>query len=207
MPEARDVVVRQRIWLDSGRVSLVLLLIVIALLVGTDLVLDAIAGAGWKHVVWEGVVLVLAVGGAVGLIVSLRRSRKVVRELSERLTSTRADAERWRSDAQDLLRGLGEAIDRQFERWELTPAEREVAMELLKGLGHKQIAYLRQTSERTVRQQAHACSQRSSERSCHSASLPSHRPHRRIRCCNRRGRVANGAGGVSRPADRCCRLV
>ena len=42
----------------------------------------------------------------------------------------------------------------QFERWQLTAAEREVALLLLKGLSHKEIAVLRDTSERTIRQQA-----------------------------------------------------
>lgn len=46
------------------------------------------------------------------------------------------------------------AIDRQFERWGLFAAEREVALLLLKGLSHKEVASARETSERTVRQQA-----------------------------------------------------
>jgi DNA-binding CsgD family transcriptional regulator len=42
----------------------------------------------------------------------------------------------------------------QFQRWGLTEAESEVALLQLKGLRHKEIAELRHTSERTVRQQA-----------------------------------------------------
>lgn len=64
------------------------------------------------------------------------------------------DAKRWNREAQNALQGLGQAIDRQFDRWGLTPAEREVALLQLKGLRHKAIAELRNTSERTVRQQA-----------------------------------------------------
>src|SRR6185295_15363492 len=64
------------------------------------------------------------------------------------------DARRWNKEAQQVLEGLGAAMDRQFERWGLTPAEREVAVLQLKGLRHKAIAELRNTSERTVRQQA-----------------------------------------------------
>ena len=64
------------------------------------------------------------------------------------------DAQRWNQEAQQALEGLGAAINRQFDRWALTPAEREVALLQLKGLRHKAIAELRNTSERTVRQQA-----------------------------------------------------
>jgi DNA-binding NarL/FixJ family response regulator len=70
------------------------------------------------------------------------------------VTRWSADAKRWNQEAQDVLLGLGQAIDRQFDRWGLTPAEREVALLQLKGLRHRTIAELRHTSERTVRQQA-----------------------------------------------------
>ncbi len=56
--------------------------------------------------------------------------------------------------AQDLMRGLGSAIDQQFDRWSLTPAEKDVALMLLKGFSHKEVAELRGRAERTVRQQA-----------------------------------------------------
>ena len=54
----------------------------------------------------------------------------------------------------ELLKGLSAAIDAQFERWGLTAAEREVALLLLKGLSHKEIAVVREASVLTVRQQA-----------------------------------------------------
>ena len=53
-----------------------------------------------------------------------------------------------------LLAGLGAAIELQFERWGLTPAEKDVALLLLKGLGHKEAAGVLERSERTVRQHA-----------------------------------------------------
>jgi len=52
------------------------------------------------------------------------------------------------------VQGLSHAIDQQLEAWRLTPAEKEVAFLLLKGLSFKEIAPVRGTSERTVRQQA-----------------------------------------------------
>jgi len=70
------------------------------------------------------------------------------------LDRARAEAERWKREAGEVLRGLGAAIDAQFGRWGLSTAEREVALLLLKGLAHKDIAEVRGTSEKTVRQQA-----------------------------------------------------
>jgi DNA-binding CsgD family transcriptional regulator len=68
----------------------------------------------------------------------------------------RAEGAQWRTDMRELLQGLGEAINGQFDRWGLTASEREIAMLMLKGLSHKEIAGIRESSERTVRQQATA---------------------------------------------------
>lgn len=81
--------------------------------------------------------------------------------LGEDLARSRAEAERWRSEAHQALAGLGAQIDQQFERWGLTTAEREVGLLLLQGLSHKEIAAQRRTGVGTVRQQALAVYQKS----------------------------------------------
>ena len=53
-----------------------------------------------------------------------------------------------------VLLAVGRAIDARFQTWKLSEAEREVALLLLKGLSLREIASLRETSERTVRQQS-----------------------------------------------------
>ena len=52
------------------------------------------------------------------------------------------------------MTGLSQAIDEQLQNWSFTQAEKDIGLLLLKGLSFKEIAELRQTSERTVRQQA-----------------------------------------------------
>ena len=103
----------------------------------------------------------LAVMGAVGLLagialVALQRRRSAGREqdLSRRLAEAEEHSRQSSAETQDILRGLSDQIDRQFEKWGLTAAEREIALLMLKGLRHKEIATVRGTSERTVRQQA-----------------------------------------------------
>ena len=126
----------------------------IAVLIGADAASDWSSGGGRGHIAVELVVMVLAVGGMGALWGHLLAARSRARLLARDLGEARADADRWKGEAQEVLRGLGAAIDRQFERWRLSPAEGEVALLLLKGLSHKEVADLRQTSERTVRQQA-----------------------------------------------------
>jgi DNA-binding CsgD family transcriptional regulator len=70
------------------------------------------------------------------------------------LEARQAERDRWQALAQTALKGLGEAMDTQFDAWALTPAEKETAMFLLKGYSHKEAANLTGRSERTVRQHA-----------------------------------------------------
>ena len=70
------------------------------------------------------------------------------------LDAARLQGRQWRDETRSLLKGLGEAIDRQFLTWKLTGAEREIGLLILKGMSHKEIAAARVTSERTIRAQA-----------------------------------------------------
>ena len=70
------------------------------------------------------------------------------------LDLARIQGRQWRDETRALLKGLGEAIDRQFLTWKLTEAERDVGLLILKGLSLKEIAAARVTSERTIRAQA-----------------------------------------------------
>jgi DNA-binding CsgD family transcriptional regulator len=127
---------------------------VIAALIGWDLVMDYESGTDWLHLAVESLILLMAAAGLVWLGVRFLRLRDATQLLQRDLMAAQAEARRWREETRDLLRGLGVAIERQFERWKLTPAESEVGLLLLKGLSHKEAARARGTSERTVRQQA-----------------------------------------------------
>src|SRR5687767_3768798 len=70
------------------------------------------------------------------------------------LDTARIQGRQWRDETRALLKGLGEAIDRQFLTWKLTEAERDVGLLILKGLSLREIAAVRVTSERTIRAQA-----------------------------------------------------
>ena len=132
----------------------VALFALIAGLVGIDLVADSLSGTAPSHLLTEAGVMALALTGAAALWRQLRSARLRADQLSIDLEAARQEAERFRAEAREALRGLGEAIDRQFVRWELTTAEREVGLLMLKGLSHREIAAARSTSETTIRQQA-----------------------------------------------------
>jgi DNA-binding CsgD family transcriptional regulator len=131
-----------------------LLFLTIAALIGVDIAADYRSGTRVWHLLVEGAIMLASLAGAVMLWRQMRSARLEAEQLSIDLESARREATRFREEASTALQGLGEAIDRQFARWELTPAEREVGLLLLKGLSHKEIAVARSTSETTIRQQA-----------------------------------------------------
>ena len=142
-------------WLAPSTAALFLL---IAALVSLDLAADRGSGATFVHLLVEGGIVLGSVAGAA---VFFRQWGGERREASAALAAAlhraedwQAEASRWRGEAEQLLRGLGAAIEDQFRRWELTSAEADVALLLLKGLSVKEIADLRSVSERTVAQQA-----------------------------------------------------
>lgn len=137
--------------------------VAVALLAALDVASDLSEGTTVGHVLAEGGVVFVGMLGAVFMarrLVDVVRSERVAREeasaLAERLEASEREAARWRREARDLLEGLGAALDRQFERWALSPAEKEVALLLLKGLSHKEIADVRSITDATARQQARA---------------------------------------------------
>ena len=145
----------------ASRYTSVALFTLIALLMATDVAIELRRGVSVGLEAFELVIFASALGGIAfhwwQMNAARRRSNQLDVELAEAQAEARRwseDARRWNQEAQDVLAGLGAAIDRQFDRWGLTPAERDVALLQLKGLRHKEIAVLRHTSERTVRQQA-----------------------------------------------------
>ncbi|MEZ5953243.1 MAG: hypothetical protein R3C13_02960 [Hyphomonas sp.] len=127
----------------------------IAVFIGIDLLTDSGDGAGAGHLLAELTVLVVAAFGFGAMVWRLRR-------LHRALADARQDAGRWRDENRELVQGLGVAIARQFSAWGLTDAESDVGLLLLKGLSLQEIADLRETSERTVREQARAVYRKSS---------------------------------------------
>lgn len=55
---------------------------------------------------------------------------------------------------QQAGKGYLQLIHQQLDEWELSPTEKEIALLLLKGLSFEEIASIRNTKEKTVRQQA-----------------------------------------------------
>ncbi len=139
-----------------------LVLAVLSVLIGgaIDLALDRPKDWLTFHAIFETLMVAGAMVMAVTLWLGWRNAAQRASELMHRLDERSAERDAWRQRARRSLEGLGEAVDDQFREWGLTPAEREVALLLLKGYSHKRVAKATDRSERTARQHAVAVYQK-----------------------------------------------
>jgi len=138
----------------GSRLVLALVLLGIAAAAAIDLVLDAPRNWLSFHAIYELVVAAGASVTATALWLGWVRAERAAAAMRHSLAERSAERDAWRASAQKALDGLAQAIDQQFAAWKLTPTEREVALHLLKGRSHKEIAATTGRSERTVRQHA-----------------------------------------------------
>lgn len=140
------------------RLLLLCAFLLISILAGIDIIADIHEGTDLAHIFIEVFVFVIAIAATMGISLHLLKEVKAKHDLLVRVEGEvehhRQQAEQWQNETRLLLQGLSVYINKQFERWQLTPAEKEVALFLLKGLSHKEIAAMRNVSEVTARQQA-----------------------------------------------------
>lgn len=143
---------------ELGRFRLLLAVLLSLIVVGgvVDLVLDRPTEWLTVHVVFEVGMIALALVTATALVLGWRRAEEDALRLRRSLRERSVERDAWRASARKALEGLGQAIGDQLVEWELTPAEREVALLLLKGYSHKAVARETGRSAETARQHASA---------------------------------------------------
>lgn len=135
---------------DKPFITMILSLIAIGL--AFDVWNDWSAGAAYYHVWLEALIVCFSAFGIFWIWRDNSLLRRKVSGTHKELELSKLESEKWRREHQALVQGLGAAIDRQLISWALSKAEREVAVLLLKGYSFKEIADLRNGSEKTVRQ-------------------------------------------------------
>lgn len=126
------------------------------LIMGLEIATESDA-LSFEDVAVDALTLFLTIASAAAVVLLFTRVEQQKADMGRivsELGKARRDGAEWRAAVDHHVEGLKGAIDRQFDAWSMTPAERDVALLILKGFSHKEIAALRATSERTIRQQA-----------------------------------------------------
>ena len=129
-------------------------LLVIMILNLLDVITDTQLQVPLWHIIEESVIVLISGLLAVYLILEMRRRTKRLSALSQVLHDTENKLENMTEQFKQARHKYSEAIQAQFNEWNLSQSEKDVATMLLKGLSLQDIATLRNTKEKTVRQQA-----------------------------------------------------
>lgn len=122
-------------------------------LISVDVLADFFEDQSATHIIVESIMSLIAIWACYFL---MKKAIGFGQKLNvEELVSIQAreEAKVWRSKNRSLMSGLTAAIDAQFEKWNLSKAEKDVAYFLLKGFSAREISDLRKSAEKTVKQQ------------------------------------------------------
>lgn len=127
---------------------------IIMLLNMVDVITDISLGVPRWHILEESIIVLAAAIGMIYLVMEMRQRTRQLQLLSQTLSNSDQQLANITQEMRNARHRYSEVIHQQFEEWQLTGSEQQVAMLLLKGLSFREIASLRNTKEKTVRQQA-----------------------------------------------------
>lgn len=131
-----------------------IILLIIMCLNFFDVLTDISLGVPVWHIFSESIIVIVSGIGALFLIKDISARTSDISNLKQELLISDDKFRNISDEMKSARREYSTIIHSQFEQWSLTPSEQDVAMLLLKGLSFKEISAVRNTKEKTVRQQA-----------------------------------------------------
>jgi len=130
------------------------MLFIIMVLNLLDVFTDIGLGVPTWHIIEESFIVLMSAIGAVYLTLDIHKRSRQLENLAFTLADSNKHIENVNEKMQLARKEYSEVIHQQFDSWQLTAGEQQVGLLLLKGLSFKEIAAVRNTKEKTVRQQA-----------------------------------------------------
>ena len=151
-------------------IAMFILAIIVAGNLG-DVIYDYREGASLAHLLMELSIAIVSFALVASLVVGIwKQTRSNIRLKTELASLSELNEQTLPPALVTARHELALVLKEQFEIWKLTLTEKEVAMLLLKGLSFKEIASVRKTLEKTVRQQASSIYKKADVNGRHSFS-------------------------------------
>lgn len=126
-----------------------------------DIILDIREGVSFDHLVHEAALWLFSMVGAFYQFRIIKWQNKEmigyqqkIHDLDQINTTLKKEQENFEKKISHLSNEFLNHIDEQFNQWNFSRGEKEIALLLIKGLSMKEIADIRGSNENTVRQQA-----------------------------------------------------
>ena len=133
---------------------LITMLFIVIAINTTDFLKDILHGDDWLHVSLEMITVFLSFWGIIMLVQQINNRTQEISKLNKKVEESQKDLALSHTKLKEIGREYSIYLHKQFDDWNLTPSEKEVALILLKGLSFKEMAEVRNTKEKTIRQQA-----------------------------------------------------
>jgi DNA-binding CsgD family transcriptional regulator len=131
-----------------------IVLVLVIIFNASDLIHDLQTNVSIKHFIQESIMIALSLGLIAVLIINIKKQKLDLQQLQQELNNAEQSLAHSDQRMQLARHEYSKLIQNQFETWQLSQSEQEIAFLLLKGLSFIEIAAIRQTKEKTVRQQA-----------------------------------------------------
>ena len=119
-----------------------------------DISLDIHEEIAPKHLIIEFLIYVVTIYIGYIFYRFYKLEKKTIKDVQRNISETNTEIKYWQNQNKTLIDGLSKKIHEEFKQWQLTQAETDVALLIIKGFSLEEIAGLRGTSERTIRDQA-----------------------------------------------------
>ncbi|AYF44030.1 MULTISPECIES: helix-turn-helix transcriptional regulator [Halobacteriovorax] len=129
-----------------------LLFLTISIFLIFDIYEDLHEGASFEHVFEEAIIMIIGFIGAAYLWFKLLFIKKENIRISANVSKLKTDLQNFKEQTKNLSEGISDKINEQLDDWNLTKSEKDIALLLLKGLSIKEIADIRSTAEKTIKQ-------------------------------------------------------
>ena len=138
----------------TKKLLIIAVLMMVIVFNGLDIFHDLRTDASYYHLIQESIMIVFSLGLIFVLLINLKQQKNDLAQLKQELASTEQNLAITDQRATLARQNYSEFIKTQFKQWQLSQSEQEIALLLLKGLSFNEISALRETKEKTVRQQA-----------------------------------------------------
>lgn len=119
-----------------------------------DIYIDLNEGIPIIHIWHEAILFTIALFYFIWQIKIILEKNSHISNLKNELLETKKSYQEWKEKTHVNAKEIRLLIDQQFSLWQLSHSEKDVALLLIKGLSMKEIAEIRNTQEKTVRQQS-----------------------------------------------------
>jgi len=135
-------------------IAIIIVLLIIIASNTFDLINDFATNESTWHIVEEIIVISLALTLISYLIHNLKQHTVHVQALRQELKTIEQSLQQSNTRIHIARKEYSNVIHQQFDDWQLSQSQQQIALLLLKGLSFNEIAAIRDTKEKTVRQQA-----------------------------------------------------